>query len=147
MDVFFIIDILISFNTGYYKGGMIVMKRRIITNKYLKGWFIIDFIASFPYYFIFLLSTSYDPNEFTGLIFKAPEFVRLLKIAKFLLIIKLLRVAKLSRMLYKIEEYIIVDSLNAILYFIKLILLILIIAHWLACFIWSLGLDEMNLLG
>ena len=42
-------DICITFNTGFYKKGYLVMKRREIVKNYIKTWFIIDLLASFPY--------------------------------------------------------------------------------------------------
>lgn len=52
-DVFFIIDILINFNTGIYHDGVLILERKDICLSYLKGWFCFDFISSFPYSFIF----------------------------------------------------------------------------------------------
>jgi hypothetical protein len=52
MDVSFMIDIVITFNTGFYKKGYLVMKRKDIIKNYLKTWFWIDLIASFPYTWI-----------------------------------------------------------------------------------------------
>jgi hypothetical protein len=49
IDIFFIVDVLVNLYTGYYKKGTLIMKRRHIMCRYLKTWFIVDFIASFPY--------------------------------------------------------------------------------------------------
>jgi hypothetical protein len=48
-DYYFMSDILITFNTGAYIGGNLCMKRKVVTFHYLKTWFILDVIASFPY--------------------------------------------------------------------------------------------------
>jgi hyperpolarization activated cyclic nucleotide-gated potassium channel 2 len=53
IDSLFLVDIIISFNTGFYKKGYLVMKRREIIMNYLKTWFIIDLVASFPYTWFF----------------------------------------------------------------------------------------------
>ncbi len=53
IDVIFLIDIVVTFNTGFYKKGYLVMKRREIVINYLKTWFLIDLIASFPYTWFF----------------------------------------------------------------------------------------------
>jgi hypothetical protein len=52
-DVFFLIDLLLNFNCGFYNHGTLVMNRKEIIISYLKGWFFFDFISSFPYSFIF----------------------------------------------------------------------------------------------
>ena len=62
IDIFFMCDfgknssfiIFLGFNfiTGYYKKGHVVMKRGIIIKHYLRTWFLIDLIATFPYSWI-----------------------------------------------------------------------------------------------
>lgn len=49
MDVSFMIDVVVTFNTGFYKKGYLVMKRKDIIINYIKTWFILDVLASFPY--------------------------------------------------------------------------------------------------
>lgn len=60
IDVIFILDILVSFNTGFYLKGYLVMKRRDIVFNYLTTWFFIDLIASFPYSWFFSLAGAGD---------------------------------------------------------------------------------------
>ena len=75
IDIIFLIDILFSFNTGFYKKGYLVMKRKEIVINYLKTWFLIDLVASFPYAWFFNMAgedidapdvstdyTIYDPT-------------------------------------------------------------------------------------
>jgi hypothetical protein len=49
MDVFFMLDIAINFICGYYRKGVLIMDHRSIVMNYLKGWFILDLPASWPY--------------------------------------------------------------------------------------------------
>ncbi len=49
MDVSFMMDIVVTFNTGFYKKGYLVMKRKDIILNYCKTWFFLDLLASFPY--------------------------------------------------------------------------------------------------
>ena len=53
MDVTFMTDIIVAFNTGFYKKGYLVMKRKEIVKNYLKTWFVLDLMASFPYSWVF----------------------------------------------------------------------------------------------
>jgi len=48
-DFFFILDVFLSFNTGIFENGTLIMLRAPITISYIKLWFWIDLIASFPY--------------------------------------------------------------------------------------------------
>lgn len=48
-DFFFLGDIIVSFNTGIYQEGQLVMLRTPITISYAKFWLWIDLFSSFPY--------------------------------------------------------------------------------------------------
>lgn len=49
MDIFFMFDLALSFVTGYYKKGNVIMKRGPIIRHYLRTWFLVDFLATIPY--------------------------------------------------------------------------------------------------
>lgn len=49
VDIMFISDILISFNTGCYLNGEQTFDRKLIAYEYLKMWFWLDLAASLPY--------------------------------------------------------------------------------------------------
>ena len=48
-DVYFMTDILVCFNTGAYIDGALVMRRKDSMLHYMKTWFLLDILASFPY--------------------------------------------------------------------------------------------------
>ena len=52
---FFLIDILINFNTGFYWRGALITERLLTAKNYLKTLFVPDLLASIPYYFILKL--------------------------------------------------------------------------------------------
>jgi len=52
IDLFFIIDFVIAFNTGYYEFGNLIMERKLIIQRYMNFWMWIDFIACFPFLLI-----------------------------------------------------------------------------------------------
>jgi hypothetical protein len=54
MVLWFIVDLALNFNTGYWDRGILIMKRNVIINHYLTSWFVFDLIASFPYEWIAL---------------------------------------------------------------------------------------------
>jgi hyperpolarization activated cyclic nucleotide-gated potassium channel 2 len=49
MNFYFMTDILVNFNTGYYLKGDLIMSRIEANWAYFKTWFLLDLIASFPY--------------------------------------------------------------------------------------------------
>lgn len=146
MDVIFILDIVVTFNSGYYKKGVKILDRRWITFNYLKSWFLIDVLASFPYNYTVELILTDDPNSSVSSLAIAPRLLRMIKIVKFLRILRLLRVLKLKRVLYKLEEYLVTDFLFAVMDGIKLLSILLLINHIMACIFYFIGTyeDEYN---
>jgi hypothetical protein len=57
---------------------------------------------------------------------------------------RLLRVFKLRKLLYQLEEYILSDAVSALLSFLKVIVVILLIAHWIACLFYYIGSVELE---
>ena len=64
IDCFFMADIcneiyyhwyslVVNFNTGFYRKGLVIMNRREIMCNYLRTWFFMDLLASFPYNWVF----------------------------------------------------------------------------------------------
>ncbi|CDW85301.1 UNKNOWN [Stylonychia lemnae] len=48
-EVWFMTDVFLNFNTGFFHKGIVIMQRRELIINYLKNWFIFDFFCSFPY--------------------------------------------------------------------------------------------------
>ena len=63
INIIFIIDILINFNTAFYKKGNLVTSRKTIALNYLKFWFWLDLVASFPYDWMMLAITGNDSED------------------------------------------------------------------------------------
>lgn len=61
------------------------------------------------------------------------------RILRFLRFLRLLRVLKLKKLLNKFEVIIMSDAINAIMGFLKVISVILFIAHWIACTFYLIG--------
>lgn len=85
-SVFFIFDIIFNFNMCYYeKSGKLVTSRKKIIWRYLRCWFFIDFISSFPFY---LLTDTSKGSIFQGFktikIFRYFKIVRILRLLKFI---------------------------------------------------------------
>ena len=45
---FYVTDLIVNFNTAYFKNGFLVTSRKDIIKNYLKFWFWIDLIATMP---------------------------------------------------------------------------------------------------
>ncbi|XP_047136875.2 potassium voltage-gated channel subfamily H member 6 [Hydra vulgaris] len=123
VDIMFVIDIIINFRTSFVDSNdeVVYDSCRIAVN-YLKGWFILDFLAAFPFQLLCVIS---HVNQTTTLI-------SLVKSAR------LLRLVRVTRKLDMYFEY------N-----VALLLLLLfgfaLIAHWLACIWYAIGAYENSL--
>ena len=100
--------IVINLYTGYYKKGTLIMKRRHIMCRYLRTWFAVDFIASFPYTWVIDFDYSYydedgNVNRSDIVAHHTSQLLRLLKILRFIRIIRLIRLFKLRKLVNKVR--------------------------------------------
>lgn len=104
MDVIFLSDILITFNTAIYVKGNLNHSRKKIAIEYLKLWFWLDLVASFPYTEAAELAMSEDVenSENSDALEKSAVLLRMFKFFRFIKIIRLLRLAKLKVIFDKI---------------------------------------------
>jgi hypothetical protein len=59
IDTWFVFEIMTNFFTGFYLKGVLVLDLKRIALTYIKTWFVIDLLSSFPYS---LLSINNDMN-------------------------------------------------------------------------------------
>jgi hyperpolarization activated cyclic nucleotide-gated potassium channel 2 len=129
--IVFFMDILIGFNTAYYLKGALILDRKLIAKNYIRFWFWIDLCATFPYNWIGLNGVFQSDDKTSS--YSAPQIIRLLK---FFRVIRLVRLAKMKRIMVEIEDYISSQAMASFLVFIRLVVLAFFIAHWTAC-IWA----------
>ena len=88
VDICFLLDIVIIFNSAYYDDDYkIIDSRKVISVGYLKGWFLIDIIAILPIELI-MKADAVKYNEMLriariGRIYKVVKLFRLVRIVKF----------------------------------------------------------------
>lgn len=89
VDLLFAIDIIIIFNSAVADENLeIISDRSTIIWDYLKGWFLIDVIAIFPFDWVF---------ESNGDAANLVRFIRIGRITKLLKLMKLIRLMKLQK--------------------------------------------------
>jgi len=132
MQIFFAIDMVITFFTAYYneKDGLVTSRSQISSN-YLRSWFAIDFIACFP--FTYILPDDSEPSSYNSLVrlSRLSRLYRLLRIIRLIRIVKLINVSKIK----------IIQQLKIMTMFstsmqrmIKTMILCLVFVHLSACF-------------
>ncbi|KAG7379157.1 hypothetical protein PHYPSEUDO_008933 [Phytophthora pseudosyringae] len=128
LDIFFLIDMALTFNTAVEKEGSIRYNRRLVAEGYLKTWFIVDLIAALPYGFIFTEDGNYSAT--------------LRKSVKLLRLIRLLRLLRISRIIRRIQNAIFIRSTLSSL--MKYCLMVIFINHWFSCTFHAIGSSNIE---
>ena len=118
VDFFFMLDILINFRTSYLNEltGAEVVNLKAIAKKYLKGRFLVDFLASIPVeIFTYMFVGGSKDNTFVLQMFGLLKLVRVLRLSRLIAYMNLKNDVKMSLKL------------------IKLIFFLVMFLHWLAC--------------
>lgn len=55
IEILVFLDLVINANCGFFEKGMLIMQRKLIIIRYLKSWFLIDFLSSLPAYSLFYI--------------------------------------------------------------------------------------------
>ena len=134
-DVSFGVDIVLNFFTAYAdKGADYRLETRIsrIAKRYLRSYFFIDLIATFPFAYI-----TGDGNSRWAWFGKLARFPRLLRILRVLRLLKLMRVYKLQLYVVRLES---VYSINrGVSRMMNIIFLIMLVTHFVGCFWYLIG--------
>ena len=138
--LFFLIDIPMTFNTAVYYKGKLQVNRSKIVSLYLKFWFWMDMMASFPYTWAVVGPLQDDTSSST----LAPGLLRIARIVRFSRLLRIVRITKLKRFFMKFEDYIASNVLSGVFLFMRLLFAIFFIAHWIACWWYFIGSEDMN---
>lgn len=124
IDVYFIIDIYLNFNTArWLPNGVLDTNRKSIRRRYARGWFTVDLVTSFPISYIMLLArlTQGDTRgERNGY----QRMTRLVKIVRF---------KRIREVLKKYEDNGAIGDMTPYLGSVGTLATIVISGHFLAC--------------
>uniref|UniRef100_A0A3B5MRG6 Hyperpolarization activated cyclic nucleotide-gated potassium channel 3 n=1 Tax=Xiphophorus couchianus TaxID=32473 RepID=A0A3B5MRG6_9TELE len=100
-DTLFMVDLVLNFRTGIMKEDSteILLDPRAIRQKYLKTWFLVDFVSSIPVDYIFLMVDSLDSE-----VYRTARALRIVRFTKILSLLRLLRLSRLIRYIHQWEE-------------------------------------------
>ncbi|MCB1139649.1 MAG: ion transporter [Leptospiraceae bacterium] len=120
------VDIIINFRTAIIVDGRLVSDPRTVAIKYLRGWFLIDFLAAVPFDLILIHSIGQPEADLARLI--SPTLLRALRMLR---LIRLLRLVRLAQLLHRLGHR---DLLNpAIMRLIFFGFWVSLIGHWVGC--------------
>ena len=90
LDLWFGLDIVLNFMTGYFEYGFLITNQRKIAIHYFKTWFLVDFVATFPWN-SFLPTSNFNRKT--------------IKLLKYVKLPKLLRLGRLLRHFQLYHKY------------------------------------------
>lgn len=101
-DTFFLMDLVLNFRTGIVieDNTDIILDPERIKKKYLKTWFVVDFVSSIPVDYIFLIVEKGIDSE----VYKTARALRIVRFTKILSLLRLLRLSRLIRYIHQWEE-------------------------------------------
>ncbi|XP_053148145.1 potassium/sodium hyperpolarization-activated cyclic nucleotide-gated channel 2 [Hemicordylus capensis] len=132
-DTFFLMDLVMNFRTGIIieDNTDIILDPERIKKKYLKTWFVVDFVSSIPVDYIFLIVEKGIDSE----VYKTARALRIVRFTKILSLLRLLRLSRLIRYIHQWEEifHMTYDLASAVMRIINLIGMMLLLCHWDGC--------------
>jgi len=145
IDMWFLVDIVVNFRTGYMNEGHFVNDDWLSALKYLKGSFLFDCLGSFPLNAVLMAVDPKNPyndqllqgDENDPGVGRVNKMLRLLRMAK---LAKLARMAKLAKYLENFEEFFNPGMLMVF----KLIMMLILCCHWFGCLWWLVSDLEIS---
>ncbi|XP_066503747.1 potassium/sodium hyperpolarization-activated cyclic nucleotide-gated channel 2 [Hoplias malabaricus] len=132
-DTFFLMDLVLNFRTGivFEDNTEIILDPKKIKKKYLRTWFVVDFISSIPVDYIFLIVEKGIDSE----VYKTARALRIVRFTKILSLLRLLRLSRLIRYIHQWEEifHMTYDLASAVMRIFNLIGMMLLLCHWDGC--------------
>ncbi|TSR27756.1 Potassium/sodium hyperpolarization-activated cyclic nucleotide-gated channel 4 [Bagarius yarrelli] len=132
-DTFFLMDLVLNFRTGIIieDNSDIILDPKVIKKKYLKTWFVVDFVSSIPVDYIFLIVEKGIDSE----MYKTARALRIVRFTKILSLLRLLRLSRLIRYIHQWEEifHMTYDLASAVMRIFNLIAMMLLLCHWDGC--------------
>ncbi|XP_069042055.1 potassium/sodium hyperpolarization-activated cyclic nucleotide-gated channel 2 isoform X2 [Lepisosteus oculatus] len=132
-DTFFLMDLVLNFRTGIVieDNTEIILDPKKIKKKYLKTWFVVDFVSSIPVDYIFLIVEKGIDSE----VYKTARALRIVRFTKILSLLRLLRLSRLIRYIHQWEEifHMTYDLASAVMRIFNLIGMMLLLCHWDGC--------------
>ncbi|KAM4629536.1 potassium/sodium hyperpolarization-activated cyclic nucleotide-gated channel 2 [Polymixia lowei] len=132
-DTFFLMDLVLNFRTGivFEDNTEIILDPKKIKKKYLKTWFVVDFVSSIPVDYIFLIVEKGIDSE----VYKTARALRIVRFTKILSLLRLLRLSRLIRYIHQWEEifHMTYDLASAVMRIFNLIGMMLLLCHWDGC--------------
>jgi len=140
ITVFFIVDLVFGFVTGYVddQNGVLVTAPVSIARRYLRTWFFPDLLASFPYSWVMQGATN------------APKLLRVNRVLRLARFARMFRLAKAFALVERWSAHFDPQAVELLTVLTKLVVMIFVVlGHWCAClwhFVGTLGTRSETLI-
>jgi len=138
--IFWSLDVVSHFFTGFYEGGLVEMRLSRISKSYLQSWFIFDmFVVMIDWCFlvVYILSSLKPVNDGASNL----RVIRSIRILRSLKIVSVMRVAKSAPQGYTVFFNLVQSPLiQTCLKVFQVLVLVLTVNHVIACFWYRLGI-------
>jgi len=131
-NIMFFLDILFNMRTSYYKNGDLVTSDKEIMKHYAKSWLLVDLMSAFP---VSIIENIHEDKTTYNL--PKPQFFKLFSMFRLVKIIRAFRFLKLSKLFWKFKFYFGYSQSRSLFELLKLLTVVLLLSHWLAC-LWHL---------
>ena len=140
IDVIFFIDLICNFfmpfrNDARNGGGWVYDNRKIACG-YLKGWFVLDLATTVPFGTIVRYANPPKAEEQL----EADASAVILRAVRVFRVVKLARILRASRIIKRWQDYIGLSF--AMMSLVRFLVLVCVLAHWLACAWGYMGGDD-----
>jgi len=146
IDICLCIDIILNFRTAYFHKIdhlKLIIDPTSIAKHYLKGWFIIDLITSFPFHFIVPQTNTTSNDSFD----EVTTYIKVLRIFRLLRVIKIMRLFKMVKLFDGILKRIVVREMLIALRLLKIVAFMLLYSHLCACVWYVVGCESQKKYG
>eukprot|EP00924_Labyrinthula_sp_SR-Ha-C_P010936 snap_masked-scaffold_33-processed-gene-0.22-mRNA-1 protein AED:0.09 eAED:0.12 QI:0/0/0/1/1/1/2/0/551 len=137
IDFIFLLDIVKRFRTGYFQDTItseVVMDTKLIAIRYLKGWFLIDFLSCMPVDIVLLLAADHVTDQDSGSSFLGVKrLLKILRVARLAKLFKLVRLLRASRLVKDLERKYDITPSPVLKQAVFLFLAIVVITHLICC--------------
>ena len=129
ITAFFIIDMILVFNTAICKNGNLIKDRRVISSNYFKSYFFIDLVSILAYC---ATPSPVYPASFAS----SRSYLNMLRL------LKLVRLFKVDVLIRSIQDNISNRFISSTFMVIEILLRELLVSHFLACIFYTIGKDQ-----
>ncbi|GMF42386.1 unnamed protein product [Phytophthora fragariaefolia] len=132
MELIFLINLLLNFNTAYQDKNALVTSRKLIARNYINKWFIVDFLSAIPRCAVqYFVTGSLEEN--TPLLTESETVLMLLRLLRITLIDRAILLSRVVRISKAMAAWLRYSRFSHLLGIAQLMWLVLLIAHYMAC--------------